>query len=300
MPDHASWFTYLLALPNFRGLWAMFNHMGCVNGNGESVPLEAGGACPADYTLAELPNHFSYPANTPVTLEYTTLALFASLVVAVLVLVLKGRIANTREAIVPEGELTASSFLENFVETFYGMLRETLGKDDARYFLPIVGTCALFIFFSNALGLVPGFSPATSNFNVTLACGLIVFFCTHFYGLQRQGAAYLKHFVGPMPLLAPLMIPLEIISHLVRPFSLGVRLLANMFVDHLLVSVFTSLVFILVPLPIMLLGVLTVTLQTYVFCLLATIYIQLAIEHHDDHGDHAHGHAAHGHAETAH
>lgn len=297
MPDHTSWFTYLLALPNFRGLWAMFNHLGCVNEAGESVALPTGAECPADYHLAELPNHFTYPANTPVTLEFTTLALFAVLVVAALTLVLKGRIAKTSEAIVPEGELTASSFLENFVETFYGMLHEALGKDDARYFLPIIGTCALFIFFSNALGLIPGFSPATSNFNVTLACGLIIFFCTHYYGLKRTGPAYLKHFIGPIPFLAPLMIPLEIISHLVRPFSLAIRLVANMFVDHLLVSVFTGLVFVLVPLPIMLLGVLTVTLQTYVFCLLATIYIQLAIEHHDDHGDHAHGHdgAAHGH-----
>ena len=298
MPDHTSWFTYLLALPNFRGLWAMFNHLGCVNAAGESVPLVSGGECPADYQLAELPNHFSYPANTPVTLEYTTLAIFAVAVVMVLTLVLKGKIAKTADAIVPEGELTPSSFLENFVETFYGMLREALGKADARYFLPIIGTSALFIFFSNVLGLVPGFSPPTSNFNVTLACGLVIFFCTHYYGLKRTGLAYFKHFVGPIPALAPLMIPLEIVSHLVRPFSLAVRLVANMFVDHLLVSVFTSLVFLLVPLPIMLLGVLTVALQTYVFCLLATPYIQLAIEQHDDHGDHAHGHEGE-HAQTS-
>ena len=303
MPDHTSWFTYLLALPNFRGLWAVFNHLGCVNAAGETVALQSGAQCPADYTLAELPNHFTYPVNMPVTLEYSVLALFAALVVGVFAMVLRGRVSKTAEAVVPEGSLTLSSFLENFVETFYGMHREGLGKDEARHFLPIIGTCALFIFFSNALGIIPGFSPPTSNFNVSLACGLVIFFATHFYGLQRQGVAYLKHFVGPVPALAPLMIPLEIVSHLVRPFSLAIRLAANMFVDHLLVSVFTSLVFVLVPLPIMLLGVLTVTLQAYVFCLLATIYIQLAIEHHDDHGDHAHGHdgaEAHGHASTAH
>jgi F-type H+-transporting ATPase subunit a len=291
MPDHTSWFTYLLALPNFRGLWAMFNHMGCVNGAGESVPVEAGGVCPADYTLAELPNHFSYPPNTPVTLEYSTLALFAVLIVATLAIIVKGRIAKTSEAVVPEGELTPSSFMENFVETFYGVLRDSLGKADARYFLPIIGTCAFFIFFSNALGILPGFAPATSNFNVTLACGLIIFFATHYYGLKRTGFAYFKHFVGPIPALAPLMIPLEIVSHLVRPFSLAIRLLANMFADHLLVAVFTSIIFAFLPLPIMILGVLTVTLQTYVFCLLSTIYIQMAIEHHDDHEAHApHGH----------
>ncbi len=299
MPDHTSWFTYLLALPNFRALWAMFNHMGCVNAAGESVRIEEGGTCPADYTLAELPNHFSYPANTPVTLEYSTLAIFAVLIVMALAMMVKGRIAKTSEAVVPEGELTASSFMENFVETFYGVLRDSLGKADARYFLPLIGTCAFFIFFSNALGILPGFSPATSNFNVTLACGLIIFVATHYYGLKRTGFAYFKHFVGPIPWLAPLMIPLEIVSHLVRPFSLAIRLLANMFADHLLVAVFTSIVFALLPLPIMLLGLLTVTLQTYVFCLLSTIYIQMAIEHHDDH-EGEHGHAPHGHEAAAH
>jgi F-type H+-transporting ATPase subunit a len=297
MPDHTSWFTYLLALPNFRALWAMFNHHGCVDATGATVPMGAGAQCPDGYQLAELPNHFSYPPNTPVTLEYTTLALFAALVVGVVVMVARSRVQNTQEAVVPEGSLTLSSFVENFVETFYGTLRDSLGKEDAKYFLPIIGTCAFFIFFSNALGAIPGFAPPTSNFNVTLACGLIVFVLTHYYGFKRQGAAYLKHFIGPLPALAPLMIVLEVISHCVRPISLGIRLCANMFVDHLLVTVFAGLIFAIVPLPIMLLGVLTVILQTYVFCLLATTYIQMAIEHHDDHGE---GHAHHGHHAHAH
>lgn len=299
MPDHTSWFTYLLALPNFRALWAMFNHYGCVNAAGQQTAMEAGGLC-ADGTAAqELPNHFSYPANTPVTLEYTTIALFVVLLIAGFVLVTRGRIAKTSDAVVPEGSLTVASFTENFVETFYDLLADVLGKKEARHFLPIIGTCALLIFFSNALGLIPGFAPPTSNFNVTLACGLVIFFATHYYGLKHQGAAYLKHFVGPMPALAPLMLPLEIISHLVRPLSLAIRLCVNLFVDHMVVSVFTGLAFLLVPVPIMVLGVLVVVLQTYVFCLLATIYFQLAIDHGDDHGHDAHaehGHAAHEHA----
>lgn len=298
MPDHTSWFTYLLALPNFRALWAMFNHYGCVDANGAQVAMESGGMCPGGTPAQELPNHFSYPANTPVTLEYTTILLFVVLLIAAFVMITRGRLAKTSEALVPEGNLTVASFTENFVETFYDLLADVLGKKEARHFLPIIGTCALLIFFSNALGLIPGFAPATSNFNVTLACGLVIFFATHFYGLKHQGAAYLKHFIGPMPLLAPLMLPLEIISHLVRPVSLAIRLAVNLFVDHMVVAVFTGLAFLLVPVPIMVLGVLVVVLQTYVFCLLATIYFQLAIEHSDDHGD---AHAAHGHgAETAH
>lgn len=295
MPDHTSWFTYLLALPNFRALWAMFNHLGCLNeSTGQTAGVEAGGQCPTGFALAELPNHFSYPENTPVTLEYTTIGLFVVVLVALFVMITRARIANTQAAVLPESQLTVSSFMENFVETFYGLLKDILGRDDARYFLPIIGTCAVFIFFSNALGLIPGFSPPTSNFNITLACGLIIFFATHIYGLQRQGVAYLKHFIGPMPALAPLMLPLEIIGHLVRPVSLAIRLCVNLFVDHMVVAVFTSLAFVLVPLPVMILGVLVVVLQTYVFCLLATIYIQLAIEHHDEHEDHGHAHGHEG------
>ena len=295
MPDHTSWFTYLLALPNFRALWAMFNHYGCVNAEGQQTALEAGGMCANGQPAQELPNHFSYPANTPVTLEYTTIALFVVLLIAVFVVVTRARITKAGDAVVPEGTLTVASFTENFIETFYNLLADVLGPKEARHFLPIIGTSALLIFFSNALGLIPGFAPATSNFNVTLACGLVIFVATHYYGLKHQGAAYLKHFIGPMPALAPLMLPLEIISHLVRPVSLAIRLCVNLFVDHMVVSVFTGLAFLLVPVPIMVLGVLVVVLQTYVFCLLSTIYFQLAIEHGDDHGHDAH--AEHGHAE---
>ncbi|MEZ4409975.1 MAG: F0F1 ATP synthase subunit A [Polyangiales bacterium] len=300
MPDHTSWFTYLLALPGFRGLWALFNHLGCVNAAGEVQTPGAGGSCEAGYELSELPNHFSYPPNTPVTLEYFTLGVFAVLVVMVFVMIARARVMNTKAAVVPEGKLTVASFMESFVEATYGLLADVMGHEDAKAFLPIIGTCAVFIFFSNVMGLIPGFSPPTSNFNVTLACGLIVFFATHIYGIKRQGGAYFAHFVGPMPILAPLMIPLEIISHLVRPLSLAIRLAVNLFVDHLVLSVFTSMIFLLVPVPILVLGVLVVILQTYVFCLLSTMYIQLAVEHHDDHGD-EHGHApAHGHGDTAH
>lgn len=292
MPDHTSWFTYLLSLPNFRALWALFNHTGCINEAHEVVAME-GGRCPAGAHVAELPNHLTYPAHTPVTLEYTTLLLFVFGLIVVFTLVTRARLANTEAAKIPEGRLTIASFTENFVEAFYNMLKDALGARDAKYFLPIIGTCALLIFFSNALGLIPGFSPPTSNFNVTLACGLIIFFSTHLYGLRRNGVAYLQHFIGPVWWLFWLMLPLEVISHLVRPISLAIRLCVNLFVDHLVVSVFTGLVFIFIPVPVMILGVLVVVLQTYVFCLLATIYIQLAIEHHEEHAT-DHGHEGHG------
>jgi F-type H+-transporting ATPase subunit a len=283
MPDHTSWFSYLLSLPGLHALEQAVEHMGW----NRSIA----------HTSESVLNH----PHAPVTLEYTLLAIFAILLVLLFAVITRARVAQTEKALIPEGELTVSSFTENFVEAFYNVLKDALGPKDAKYFLPIIGTCAMFIFFSNALGLLPGFSPATSNFNVTLACGLVVFVTTHLYGLRRNGAVYLKHFLGPVWWLAPLMLPLEIISHIARPITLAIRLMVNMFVDHLVVSVFTVLVALVLPVPIMLMGVLVVTVQTYVFCLLSTVYIQMAIEHHDDHGHEAdHGaHAKpHGHGEA--
>ncbi|MBI5517684.1 MAG: F0F1 ATP synthase subunit A [Deltaproteobacteria bacterium] len=294
MPDHSSWFTYLLSLPGFHNLWVVVNRAACLNAETHEVrDLGPDGACEAGFAPAAVAKHGSYPAGTDVTIEATVTLVFVLGVIGLLIVLMRARLADKEKSLVPEGELTVTSFVENFTETFYGLLRDFLGKDDARNFMPVIGTCAFFIFFSNALGLIPGFVPPTSNFNVTLACGLIVFVSTHYYGFRRQGLAYLKHFLGPVLWLAPLMIVLEVISHMVRPLSLAIRLAVNLFVDHLMVGVFTALTLVIVPVPIMLLGVLVVVLQTYVFCLLATVYIQGAIEHHEEHPE---GGAHEGHA----
>jgi F-type H+-transporting ATPase subunit a len=274
MPDHTSWFSYLLTLPGLRSLETALDQTGLNRS--------------MSHTSESILNH----PHTPVTLEYSLLAVFSILVILLFAVITKGRVAQTEKAILPEGELTVSSFTENFVNVFYGLLNDALGPKDAKHFLPIIGTCAIFIFFSNAMGLLPGFAPPTSNFNVTFACGLVVFFTTHLYGLKRGGVAYLKHFLGPVLALSWLLLPLEIISHIARPITLAIRLMVNMFVDHLVVSVFTVLVALVLPVPIMVMGVLVVTVQTYVFCLLSTVYIQMAIEHHDDHGAEG-GHAHH-------
>jgi F-type H+-transporting ATPase subunit a len=277
MPEHTSWFTYLMTLPGLHNLER------ALTGKVFTYPYQVDPA-----TGASTP--------TPVTLEYTSLAIFVILIVLFFVMVTRARIARTETAVVPDGELTISSFMENFVEAFYGMLKDSVGPKDARYFLPIIGTCAVFIFFGNAIGLIPGFAPPTSNFNVTFACGLVIFFCTHYYGLKRNGIGYLKHFLGPVIWLAPHMLVIELISHVVRPITLGIRLMVNMFVDHLVVSVFTVLVALVLPVPIMVMGILVVLVQTYVFCLLSTVYIAMAIEHHDEHGEeHGHADVHHGH-----
>src|SRR5262249_44802056 len=108
---------------------------------------------------------------------------------------------------------------------------------------------------------------------------------THIYGLKENGINHIKHLFGPIPWLAPLMFPIELISHMARPLSLGIRLMANMMADHLVLTIFLGLLpgalalFIPIPLPMYLLGTIVVVVQTLVFCLLSTVYISMAIEH---------------------
>ena len=113
---------------------------------------------------------------------------------------------------------------------------------------------------------------------MTVGCALVVFLYYNYLGVRKQGlVSYLKHFAGPVPLMAPLMVPIEIISHLARPFSLSVRLFANIFGEHQVVAVFFGLVPFIIPLPIMALGVFASFLQAFIFMVLTMIYIAGAV-----------------------
>jgi F-type H+-transporting ATPase subunit a len=134
-------------------------------------------------------------------------------------------------------------------------------------------------------------SPPTSSLNITAGCALLVFLSFNYFGLKENGLDYIKHLAGwgifknPVfnLLLACLMFPIEFISMCVRPVTLSVRLMLNIAVDHLLVSIFMGLFAILLPLPLMLLGVIVICVQTLVFCLLTSIYIGLATAHAEHH-----------------
>lgn len=152
-----------------------------------------------------------------------------------------------------------------------------MGKE-ARRFLPLIGTTAFFILFSNLIGNIPGFEAPTSNFNTTLACAIVIVVTTHIIGIRTHGTKYIKHFLGPVWWLAWLILPIEIISHLARILSLSVRLFGNMFGDHLVLATFMSLVALLVPVIFMGLGLFVAFVQTFVFTLLSIIYITGALE----------------------
>lgn len=198
------------------------------------------------------------------------------------------RVRNTQKALVPDAQLNVRTVVELMVSTVFGMMSDIMGDKAARYFLPLIGTCAFFILTSNAFGLVPGFLPPTGSLNVTFACAIVIFFTTHIYGVREHGMAYFKHFLGPivkwyaLPLML-LMLIVETISHLVRPLSLSIRLMANMFADHAVLGVFVGMVPFVVPVPVLLLGSLVVVVQALVFCILSTVYIAMAIEHAEDH-----------------
>lgn len=172
--------------------------------------------------------------------------------------------------------------LQNFVEVVIGgienMIVETMGEH-GRPFFPLIATLAIFILVSNLIGLVPGFFPPTANINTTAACAVVVFVMTHVVGVKEHGAKYIKHFLGPIIWLAPMMFFIEVIGHFSRVISLTLRLFGNMNGHELVLMIFFGLAPFLVPLPMMLMGVLVSFIQAFVFMLLAMIYIQGSLEH---------------------
>jgi F-type H+-transporting ATPase subunit a len=189
--------------------------------------------------------------------------------------------------------------LEEAVSFLNGMLDDYVGPKGRNY-LPIVGTMFIFILVGNLMGLVPGLKSPTSNINVTLGCALTVFVYYQFHGFKEQGIiGYLKHFLAPAgaPIwIAPIYLPVEIISHLSRVLSLSVRLFGNIFGEDLVILIIASIVPFVMPLPMMVLGLVTAALQAYIFAMLTTIYLAGAVvvdhgsEGHDSHGD-GHGSA---------
>lgn len=222
-------------------------------------------------------------------------ALFILALLALFTFVSFQKVKQTQAAIVPEAQLTIRTFVELLVGAAYSLMADIMGPKAARYFLPLIGTAAFFILFSNMLGLVPGFTPPTDNLNTTLALALIVFVATHVYGLTHNGWNHIKHLFGPvvfdpkkpitilaLPLMF-LMFFIEVISHVARPISLSIRLMANMVADHLVVGAFLSIIAFVLPVPVMVLGTLVVVVQTLVFCVLSTVYIGLAIQQDESH-----------------
>ncbi len=177
----------------------------------------------------------------------------------------------------PEDKPGTGNILVLSVELLREMVVQTMGEEGEK-FVPLFGSIFIYIFVNNLLGLIPGFAPATSNVNTNAAVAIFVFFATHYYGFKYHKWKYVKHFTGPVWWLVILMVPIELIGHLVRPVSLSLRLMGNMFGDHTVLEIFTHLTWIGVPIFFLILGTFVAFVQAFIFTMLSIAYIAGAIE----------------------
>ena len=170
----------------------------------------------------------------------------------------------------PAGWAVAAEFV---VEHLEGVMRDMFGRD-ARPFVPLVVTLALFIGVANLLGLFPGLKSPTADFSTTAALAVVVFLAVPVYGIREKGLkGYLKHYLEPTPFL----LPLEIVSELSRTVALAVRLFGNIVSEELIIAVLLAIAGLLVPVPIMMLAVLTGVVQAYIFAVLTAVYLSAAV-----------------------
>ncbi len=275
MPEHTSFLSYLIALfpalgENMRNFGTTFIGQKPVDGHG-AEPLVA--------------------------------SLLVVLILTGLALKVKSQLVDYDKSVIPDDKLTLRTFFEIFIGYFYGMMKEMMGPTRAKKFFPVVGTAACFILFSNVLGMIPGFLPPTASWNITAGCSLVTLGAFTYYGLKEQGFESIKHLAGPWmgwPMLPIniLIFAIEFLStFIIRPVTLSIRLMLNIAVDHLLLSIMLGIFTLFLPIPIMILGTLVALVQVLVFCLLTSIYIALATEGHDHGPAHA---AGHGHGDGHH
>ena len=279
MPEHTSFFSYLIAM--FPALGENMHNFGETFLGHKKV--DAHGA------------------------EPIVASIFVVLVVALLAWRAKAAVSDYEKSVIPDEKLSLRTFFEIFIGYFYNMMKDMMGPTRAKKYFPVVGTAACSVFLSNVLGLIPGFLPPTASWNITAGCALVVLVTFTFYGLKAQGMGFVTHLAGPW--MGPAFLPINILifaiefisTFVIRPVTLSIRLMLNIAVDHLLLSILLGIFTLFLPIPIMILGTLVAVVQVLVFCLLTSIYISLATETHhgDDHGhgdDHEHGHGEKAHA----
>ena len=242
---------------------------------------------PVAAVLGALGFHVEGPEVIP---NYLVMTMLIVAVVTVVCLIMKSRLSV-------ENPGKVQILLEDLVGFVLGILREYIGPKGDKY-LPLVGSVGLFIFVANAMGKIPGLMSPTASINVTLGCAITVWVFYHLMGFREQGVFnYLKHFAvmpGAPLWIAPLVLIIELISHASRVLSLSLRLFGNVFGEEMVVAIIGSIVPFVAPLPFMVLGVVTGTLQAFIFVMLTIIYLAAAV--HTDHDHEAHEHEAGAHA----
>ncbi|MBQ8610004.1 MAG: F0F1 ATP synthase subunit A [Campylobacter sp.] len=207
--------------------------------------------------------------------------LFHIILVAIIVLIVAKMATNSMQ-LVPRG---TQNLLEAYLEGIVSMGRDVMGSDElARKYLPLVATIGLIVLTSNLIGIIPGFEAPSSSLNLTLCLALCVFLYYNFEGIRTQGVIkYFAHFMGPNKFLAPLMFPIEIVSHLSRIVSLSFRLFGNIKGDDLFLMVVLSLAPWVAPLPAFALLTFMALLQTFIFMILTYVYLAGAVVVSEEH-----------------
>jgi F-type H+-transporting ATPase subunit a len=218
--------------------------------------------------------------------DHTATFLFMSVVFIIGGLIYRVKTRTVEESLVPDKGISYRNIIEAFGEFIYTLSKNTMGEKSAKAYFPLMMFYFSFVFINNLIGLIPGFMPPTENFNTGLALGVFIFVYYNWQGIKVQGiVGHIKHFMGPMIYMAPLIFVLEIISHAMRPLTLGLRIRGNMLGDHTVLAIFSDLVPYLVPIPFYVLGLFVCFMQAFVFTLLSMVYISMAVEVHD-HDDH--------------
>jgi len=196
--------------------------------------------------------------------------------VVMTLLIIMGAIGAKSLSLVPT---KMQNFFEIIISGMEEFMIDITGEEGRSYFF-IIATVFLYILVCNLIGLVPGFFPPTANLNTTLSCAIVVVFATHVIGIKHHGAKYIKHFMGPMLAMAPLIFVIEIIGHAARLLSLSFRLFGNMVGHEIVLGILFMLAgLFFAPLPIMALGIFVSFIQAFVFFLLSIIYFTGSIEH---------------------
>ncbi len=186
-----------------------------------------------------------------------------------------GWIVRKNMKLVPTG---AQNVFETIIDGLEEFVVANIGEGGRKVF-PILCGIFLFILFQNLLGLMPGCDAPTANINTNAAMALCVFIYYNYIGLRRWGPGYIKHFMGPMLPIAPLMLPIEIVSHCVRPISLTLRLFGNIRGEELVLILFFVMAPLIATIPIYFLFGLAKVLQAFIFFMLTMIYLKGAMEH---------------------
>ncbi len=191
-----------------------------------------------------------------------------------IILIVLSWLGTRRLSIVPKG---VQNFLETLISGTESFVVSSMGENGRRVF-PFLMVLFIFLLVANLLGLVPGCNAPTAELNTCFALAICAFVYYNYIGLKLHGPKYIKHFMGPVTWMAPIMIPIELISHLVRPVSLSFRLFGNIFGEEMTLILFFFLLPIVATMPIYFLYFLIKVLQAFVFFMLTMIYLQQTFE----------------------